>query len=50
MATDTSLIQGEVADKTAGTDTDVENLLIGFLKALLSEQNNDQRVDQCQIN
>lgn len=38
MATDTQLIQGEVIDDPTATDTDVERLLIGFLRSLLEEQ------------
>jgi hypothetical protein len=51
MATDTILIQGEVTDHSTPIDTDVEKLLIGFLRALLSEQNSDeQKVDTCRTN
>jgi len=38
MATDTSLIQGEVSEEPGATDMDVERLLIGFLRALIEEQ------------
>ena len=38
MATDTSLIQGEVVEDPNALEMDVERLLIGFLRALLDEQ------------
>ncbi len=37
MATDTTLIQGEVIEDPS-VDTDVEKLLVGFLRSLLDEQ------------
>jgi hypothetical protein len=38
MATDMTLLQGEVVEDPEGQDMDVERLLIGFLKALLEEE------------
>jgi len=38
MATDTHLIQGEVIEDPTANETDVERLLIGFLRALIDEQ------------
>jgi hypothetical protein len=38
MATDTHLIQGEIAEDPSANDMDVERLLIGFLRALVEEQ------------
>lgn len=38
MATDTQLIQGEVIEDPNAVDMDVERLLIGFLHALVEEQ------------
>jgi hypothetical protein len=38
MATDTSLLMGEVIEDPQGQQKDVEILLVGFLKALIAEQ------------
>jgi len=40
MATDTSLLQGEVIDDPEGQERDVERLLVGFVRALMDEQRN----------
>jgi hypothetical protein len=43
MATDTNLIQGEIAD-TGRDEMEVERLIVGFLRALLDEQRPRQRL------
>jgi len=38
MAADTGLLQGELNENPQGQELEVEKLLIGFLRALLDEQ------------
>jgi hypothetical protein len=38
MATDITLLQGEVIEDPEGQERDVEKLLLGLLQALLEEQ------------
>jgi hypothetical protein len=38
----TSLLQGEVVEDPKSDDINVEKMLIGFLRALLQEQNGDK--------
>lgn len=38
MATDMSLLQGELNNEGEAREMDVERLLIGFMRALLEEQ------------
>lgn len=38
MATDTNLLMGEVIDNPEGEEKNVEQLLSGFLQALIEEQ------------
>jgi hypothetical protein len=38
MATDTSILQGEVVEDPVTLEVNVEKMLLGFLRALLAEQ------------
>ncbi len=38
MATDTNLLMGEMIEDPTGQEKNVEQLLVGFLKALIAEQ------------
>jgi hypothetical protein len=38
VATDTSILQGEVVEDPVTQEINVEKMLIGFLRALLEEQ------------
>jgi hypothetical protein len=38
MATDTRLLMGEIIEDPEGQQKDVEQLLLGFLRALIEEQ------------
>jgi hypothetical protein len=42
MATDTSLLEGEVVENPVEQEVNVEKMLFGFLRALLEEQQQGQ--------
>jgi hypothetical protein len=42
MSTDTNILMGEVIDDPERQEKDVELLLVGFLKALIDEQRQEE--------